>query len=212
MHSLTTTYNESFLTVCPDFYYLGYVPEVKIVNEKYDEVIMKPSSEYSSYQTTPANQVEQVDFINFPIAVFLLFFFSLLYLLLRYYSKINKAYKAFRQKLVRSTNSALRICREFLIIFTSIPATVFLILNTTFIKINSNFKTKIQSLKLIIPAKHREEIIGDLHETYEELKNEQYNKVWIWFIMFSKIILVLYATLKIRLSDLYLTDKEGVNN
>ena len=64
----------------------------------------------------------------------------------------------------------------------------------------------------ILPREMSEVVKGDLIEIREEMKNEGHSNAWINFTSFGKIVLVIFATLKIKLSDFVHSKKSGTNN
>ena len=66
-----------------------------------------------------------------------------------------------------------------------------------------NKKSKIQSLKYFIPARHREEVIGDLLEMKMQLKIDGHGIIWITLIILFNCALIMYSMFKIKISDFY---------
>jgi len=56
-----------------------------------------------------------------------------------------------------------------------------------------------KSLKYLLPAKYREEILGDLFELNYELEKEGHSRLWIRFILFFNVIFILFASFRIKI-------------
>lgn len=61
---------------------------------------------------------------------------------------------------------------------------------------------------LVIPAKRRDEIIGDFHESLAKARQDGYGRIALFFLAAGKILLYAWVCLKFRASDFARSEEE----
>ncbi len=189
----------------------------------YQQLEFRPAKEITIPSIPSHNQIIKTEASDIDI----LMFFSMILILIFSRSIIN-GLTSILMLIKNSTLLTIRKNWNFLksllnkvilnlpLLIAKFPRAFFLIIISPFLwdylTIKKNVNSKLKSFKYLIPAQHREEIIGDLYETESELLKEGYSKRWIRVILFWKIVIILFASLKIRLADLYKSKKQGTKN
>ncbi len=72
-----------------------------------------------------------------------------------------------------------------------------------FTELESFLKKKLFSLRFLLPKKYREEIIGDLIEIKNGLKEEGHGKAWMLTILLGQFLSIAYSMLRFKVGEMY---------